>query len=200
MKNQFEIEGYHGTFKDNVHKIIEEGYTFSRRENHWLGQGIYFYEDIELAKWFITRKYNKKYRKQISVIKSILNTASDKVLDLDTNDGVDFVYKALKELINEIKIEFNIDDETTNRCIILDIIKEYYSIDIIKMTFKTNNQSYGGANIKFFEENYFPVGIYYSETQICATDNKCIKHSIEIDCSRDFKFPDKVWFKKNKKR
>ena len=36
MANKFEIEGYHGTFKENINNILEEGYTSNKRDDHWL--------------------------------------------------------------------------------------------------------------------------------------------------------------------
>lgn len=195
-----EIEAYHGTFKDNVNNILEKGYTFNRRDDHWLGQGIYFYDDIELARWFITRKYKGTHGKEIFVIKSTLSTVPEKVLNLDTNIGVDFVYEKVSQLISEINIIFDKEDEIKNRCIILDIIKELYNIDIIIMTFKTDFQSYGRARIKWFEDNYFPIGINYSETQICATDNDCIKNNVAVNNLKDYKLANKIWFPKNRKR
>lgn len=86
-----------------------------------------------------------------------------------------------------------------NRCIILDIIKEYYNIDIIIKTFQTKSQTYGGANIEWFERNYFSTGFNYNETQICATDNKCIKNTVELSSQEGYKQPEKIWFQKKKR-
>ncbi len=196
MTNTFKITGYHGTFKDNVNNILSEGYTPKMRDNHWLGQGIYFYDDIELAKWFASRRYAGKHGKQISVIKSLLSTIDEKVLDLNTRKGVDFVFEKISEIIDQLNIVFDKDNEIKNRCILLDIIKEYHQIDIIIKTFQTTSQTYGKVNIEWFEKNYFPTGFNYNETQICASNNECIVYKTELPSDDNYNLPNRIWFKK----
>ena len=193
-ENQFSIIGYHGTFSENVNRIIKKGYTFERKDNHWLGQGIYFYDKINLAKWFAERKSKKNYNKEISVIESFMCTGKEKVLNLDTNEGVDYLYSKIKERLHDIGKIVLSNDKTINRCIILDIIKEYYEIDIIIKTFETKTQTYGRANINWFEENMFMMGIYYSEKQICVTNNECIKNSKLVEEKQNYCYGSKLRF------
>ena len=46
--------GYHGTSSNCIDSISLNGLDsemVSKRDDHWLGQVIYFYEDIEQAIW-----------------------------------------------------------------------------------------------------------------------------------------------------
>ena len=40
------IVGYHNTESDNVDDIIANGFVCKKNEKHWLGQGIYFFNDV----------------------------------------------------------------------------------------------------------------------------------------------------------
>lgn len=78
-----ELVGYHGTKSSNVSDIISS--------NHWLGHGIYFFTDFELAEWWAktkVEKHNKKYhtKDKASVIKAEIQ--ADKIVDLDSEEIV----------------------------------------------------------------------------------------------------------------
>ena len=49
------ITGYHGTSSRHAESIAKNGLDPDKtheRPNHWLGQGVYFYENFGLAKWW----------------------------------------------------------------------------------------------------------------------------------------------------
>lgn len=53
------IIGYHGTKAKNVNPILKNGFIIAPKkdgDNHWLGHGIYFYSDYELADWWARTK------------------------------------------------------------------------------------------------------------------------------------------------
>ena len=43
------IIGYHNTESDNVEDIITNGFKYRKNEKHWLGQGIYFFDNLDMA-------------------------------------------------------------------------------------------------------------------------------------------------------
>jgi hypothetical protein len=51
-----ELLGFHGTEYRNLNKIISNEFIPYKRLDHWLGQGIYFYENFDLAKWWVSKK------------------------------------------------------------------------------------------------------------------------------------------------
>ena len=46
----YQTIGHHGTTKVNGYKILDSKFEVSRRDNLWLGDGVYFFdEDAEMA-------------------------------------------------------------------------------------------------------------------------------------------------------
>ncbi|HJF39948.1 hypothetical protein [Thomasclavelia spiroformis] len=44
-----QLVGYHGTLKENANNIIRtKKYEYDETRKHWLGDGIYFFEDAFL--------------------------------------------------------------------------------------------------------------------------------------------------------
>ena len=46
------IIGFHATDRALADSIIANGFSFSRSEEHWLGNGVYFFADPDLAVWW----------------------------------------------------------------------------------------------------------------------------------------------------
>ncbi|MFR2767236.1 MAG: hypothetical protein ACLTAI_02165 [Thomasclavelia sp.] len=45
-----QLVGYHGTLKENANNIIRtKKYEYDETRKHWLGDGIYFFEDAFFA-------------------------------------------------------------------------------------------------------------------------------------------------------
>ena len=93
------IKGHHGTDINSCEAILESNYKISEGDQHWLGEGVYFFieglstDTINLAKkWAIAEAWdndNKKYKyTELAVIESLIEVEEDKILDLTTEDGV----------------------------------------------------------------------------------------------------------------
>lgn len=193
------IEGFHGTFEVEAEKILRNGFQPQFRNNHWLGQGSYFYTEKKLAYWFISRNAETDYRKKGKgnkkvVIKVLLEEDEKKILDLDSPDGVDLFYYHLKEIFDEFKHVTFSSNEHKNMCTVLDVLSEYFDWNVIVKTFETSNPSYGAVNTRFFDENIFPLNVKYKETQICIRNDKCVKNK-EIEYpSGEFAYPELIRF------
>lgn len=74
--------GFHATSKDNVNKINEEGFIINkRRNNEWLGYGIYmFLYKVDADSWARGTYYCKN---NPVIIKCHVEVEEDKYLDLD---------------------------------------------------------------------------------------------------------------------
>jgi hypothetical protein len=168
------IKGYHGTNINYVNSILSEGFKSNVREDHWLGQGIYFYADFELAKWWAEKKFNR-FRKTAAIIYVEIKAESKDILDLDTLSGYNFFLTEIKQILSilKIRIKFSLDKRIENLCFALDLLKNELGINVIIRTFPKKNPSYGGHNISDFEKNYFnlPYDFVYLEKQICVTNN-----------------------------
>ena len=74
------IVGYHNTESDNVDDIIANGFVCKKNEKHWLGQGIYFFNDADTAFRNIDML---DHEKDIKTIIAEINIADSQFLNLD---------------------------------------------------------------------------------------------------------------------
>ena len=93
-----EITGYHGTRKEARSLILRKHFIPSRGENHWLGQGAYFFQDgcsagvDDAKKWAAVQAWDKnsarnKYDRYV-VLRAVIRLEKGKLLDLATDDGL----------------------------------------------------------------------------------------------------------------
>ena len=185
------IKGYHGTDINSCEAILESNYKISEGDQHWLGEGVYFFieglstDTINLAKkWAIAEAWdndNKKYKyTELAVIESLIEVEEDKILDLTTEDGV----KILSDLVS----------------LFFDTIKkrkknqknkewEFYDGELINMARKANNFPFdievvkGNYYIKFKEERIKGINLRTSNCTICTVYNpyKNIKSKNQVE-------------------
>lgn len=86
---------YHGTTKDNADIIIRDRYMLpSTGDDQWLGEGYYFYYDIEYAFRWILIKYTNNFKNQYadnydkiyneySILSAKIDIDQERVFDLD---------------------------------------------------------------------------------------------------------------------
>jgi hypothetical protein len=177
-----ETVGYHGTSEENVSDILENQFIAVRRDEHWLGQGIYFYDDSQLAEWWIKKKLETYSGVGPAVIKATMRCEKNSFLDLDRNGDLDLFFSKLENLLMSGQIEIDLrlrTDEKSrirNLCFCIDLLKRCSGLKLIAMTFLKANPSYVRGNILNFEEDYFPLpfAVSYKERQICAASNDII--------------------------
>ena len=108
------MKAYHGTSLENAESIMENGFWSSTGEEHWLGEGVYFFREDKLQAqvWAYHEKHNlikkKKYRQArkykgcVFEWKALLS--ADEFLNLDTRDGAIYYIEQLgifREMIDE---------------------------------------------------------------------------------------------------
>lgn len=163
---------YHGTkyqYKDN---ILNNGFTYRERKNHWLGQGIYFFEDKDQALCWDT----KGIRKVIFEVE--IEVPLVEVLDLDSISGMTFFKKEVNSILtnSDIMLEFKEEDEHTNRCFFLDIVKTINpNISLIKFTFQLKDPKYDKRELKQIQDK-IPLGLTINQLQYCLHKNEYIKN------------------------
>jgi len=196
MSDEF---GYHGTFVEAIDSITKEGFQNVKRDNHWLGQGVYFYDNSPLAHWWISKNSKTdplKRGKGVSfvIIKAQLSSAVKSVLDLDSVEGVNIFYQKIREMWNVFRtVQFS-NDEHQNLCFVLDVLAKQFDFQAIIKTFESSDPSYGVVNTRRFDRDLFKLNVRYKERQICVRSNSCIK-------ILDLEYPDteytirpKIWF------
>ncbi len=122
MNEEIQLICYHGTSSECKNNILKEGFKESKAEdNHWLGRGIYFFENLYYAiEWgviyFMNGNKYENYIQNAAIIRTVLNLENVSILDL--NDPIGYIYyfniiKCIKdrfpEKINSIKNENDIE-------------------------------------------------------------------------------------------
>ena len=170
------IKGHHGTDIDSCEAILESNYKISKGDQHWLGDGVYFFieglstDTTNLAeKWAIVEAWdndNKRYKyTDFAVIESIIEVDEDKILDLTTEDGV----KILLDLAN-----FFIDTIKKSKKNSKNKDWEFYDGELINIARKDKNFPFdvevvkGNFYIKFKEERIKGINLRTNNCTICT--------------------------------
>lgn len=100
------ITVYHGTSKQDAESILKEGFNRSKGDDHWLGDGVYFFTDKlctepeqNAKEWAIAGAWDKKdkaYRYDEGAVLKVELQLDEYFLDFGTTDGL-LYFKALKE-------------------------------------------------------------------------------------------------------
>jgi len=192
---------YHGTLSTYKNSIINNGFiaNFPKKgderwlqDNHWLGHGIYFYEDENLAiRWaeLKAKAKTKKFGKLIDPVvmsATILVDDESKICNLDNrfelNNLNRFLIELEKDLFNKKLLDFTIGIKSNEvdkdkyeelklmrmRCFGIDCYKKHNKLAVIMYTFKEDLVFCG-------EKSRIVLPI--NEKQICVENNVFIKDS-----------------------
>lgn len=177
------VEGFHGTSFENVAAIMQDGFQYTRRDDHWLGQGFYFYSEYDLAHWWIIRKRKADDGNGCAVIKAVFNCSRSEWLDLDTVPGVDYFISEVDSILSKesknVSLKFSattVEERIKNLCFALDLLKRARGIKLVALTFRKKKPTYAKQSIQDFTTKYFPLpeDIVYQERQICCSRNEII--------------------------
>lgn len=125
MKEVVTLLGYHGTINYFAELIVsQKEYKCNPRSDHWLGEGIYFFEnDKAEAEWWAgntkTKSQNKfthDQLKKVVLINEIFVDREKLYDDITTTDQKkleDFI-KSNKPIIEKLKKDFNIEGISKN--------------------------------------------------------------------------------------
>lgn len=185
MDSYVTLEAYHGTDLSNAESILKSGFKCRPNKHHWLGNGVYFYMDYSLARWWTTNPTNKfgVRVKKAAVIKCNIFVKNNYILDLRRlKDYTKFVEIYRNEFLpflfqgNLISVTEDMIDTKTLRCTYCDYLNIKYKYKLIIGTFYLPNQPYMPTEYgKFFET----FNISYIENQICVFDTNIIS-SMEL--------------------
>lgn len=190
MSTYIFLEAYHGTDISNVDSIIKSGFICKPNKYHWLGNGIYFYMDYSLAKWWTTNPTNKfgVNVKDGAIIKCKISVKDKCVLDLrELKDYTKFVDIYRNEFLpflfrgNLTSDDKDIIDTKTLRCTYCDYLNIRYKYKLIIGTFYLPTQPYMP---KEYGEFFDTFNISYIESQICIFDSKIIINKEVIPIER----------------
>jgi hypothetical protein len=175
---------FHGTDKTAAIEIINSNFLYKKSEEHWLGNGAYFYLDYSLAKWW-TSKPSKKFGTKINepaILKCSIEVNYDEILDLRKLESFeefakiyksDFLPKVFDDTIICHGISgANIKDVKKLRCTYCDYLSKLYELKAIIGTFHLPSQPYLKDD---YGDGFNQFDIAYTETQLCVFDQGIIK-------------------------
>ena len=171
---------FHGTDAKCAKSIQASGFVPKKNVEHWLGNGIYFFEDKSLAHWWTTRP-TKKFSSNIekpTIVEVTVRVNKENLLDMrclcDYIECSQKFKEYLKIIIWDIKPGYWTKMKKL-RCAFFDWLHNTHSIDCIVGTFNLKKQAYLPNSIN---KNMKHLLLPYIETQICVFSNALI-HEIK---------------------
>lgn len=141
--------GYHGTCSKHRYSIETDGFDPNKckyRKDHWLGQGVYFFDDYDKALWWATTISSQNNNCGSVIFKSLIEAPDDVVLNLDDNHQLDkFMTETLKvlgEIEKECSGKMPVFDDKNVRAVFFDYYKQKNGISVIVGTFQKDIAGY----------------------------------------------------------
>lgn len=178
--------GYHGTcskYRYNIEKVGLDPDKCKYRTDHWLGQGVYFFDDYEKAMWWAKTTSSHNDNCGAIIFKSIIEAPNEEVLDLDDNKQLDEfmteVLKIMEDVKNNCPGKMPIFEDCNFRAVLFDYYRQQNEISVIIGTFQKEFASYTTKRSeadKIMQRKIMnTIGIKFSERQICVSKKECIK-------------------------
>lgn len=177
--------GYHGTckkYRNSIEKVGFDPKKCNYRSDHWLGQGVYFFDDEIKAQWWA-----KEISKQNGFCGAIAYSATieapdDEVLDLDDNNQLDCFLSVILENCDQISRcngKKPIFTDEKFRAVFFDYYKIENNISVIIATFQKELAGYTSRRTPEEARRQKAImniiGIRFRERQICVSKKECIK-------------------------
>lgn len=160
---------FHGSVELAIDSILKEKhFHIEKRNDHWLGNGIYFYiDDISKAFWWATnarvkrekeRKSQKKMqlKEEEAIVLFEIVIERNNLIDLDTEQDrakINEFVRELEGLGTKLTFKEKKNEEQEKKealCSLIDMYVNYHeNIDAVKYTFKSEKRIY-----KKLEKNY----------------------------------------------
>lgn len=178
--------GYHGTCTKHRYNIEKNGLDPAKcryRSNHWLGQGVYFFDDYEKALWWASNSSAKNGNCGGVVFQSVIVADDEEVLNLDDNRQYDCFLTETINTLDEIKRECRgnmpIFKEDNFRAVFFDYYKKRKGISVIIGTFQKDIAGYttrrNSEELEKQKKIMEIIHIKFNERQICVSKKECIK-------------------------
>lgn len=168
------IVAYHGTDMSVAKDIVNDRFICKSNKEHWLGDGIYFYPDLSLAKWWTsnpTSKFGVAIEKP-AIIKCEIEIDEDRILNLSELSGFTKYIKLIDDFFSVALSDRSRPSERIDykkwRCAFFNYVFEINEADLIIAPFLVPTQPYFpiSKNKTLFEH----MNIMYTERQICLRE------------------------------
>ncbi len=186
--NEKTLIGYHGTLKNKVQDILQNGFKPSISEENeleWLGDGIYFWEDDYYAvQWNIIDIERRHLTKNIEnfnnydIIESKLVVSKSKLFELSSPEG-SIIYNNFKKKLTDKFLKAGLEEEMKELKLKSDkfwinLLEDngfFDEFDIITAVYKNSK------SIEKFKDDI----VLNTQKQICVKNQKCIIKSEKYD-------------------
>ena len=163
---------FHGTDYEVANTILKEGFKVGANKHHWLGNGVYFFKEYDIASWW-TSANAKEFGTDIKVpaiINVVLTAERDRILDLREIDDLK------KFLAWKYEYDIGIPDNSTiemevYRCNLFDGILREHDIDIIIGSFNPKSKTYI-KDIPELQSTLEKLKLIFSEVQYCVNESR----------------------------
>ena len=161
--------GYHGTTKENAEKILsEQRFYDSRKNNEWLGTGVYFFTYRKHAEWWVsTPRYNDK---ETRLLQAHLEYIPEQLVDLDDPTQL----ASLENMAKRVATRINASDKNIIAdCRTVGNAKRWcWACNLLKKLCPKI-----GIIIYTFPQPYinYVSGFYSNQRQICVSNHSIIK-------------------------
>lgn len=180
--------GYHGTVNKDVDSVLDDiinrGFEISIKDIEWLGKGIYFFDNESDAHWWNNNSEKKKFL-QKGIIKAEIFSKKMNFLNLDNEEDRNKLKEEFPKYLStlsEYGPTFDKENIQKLQCILLDMYKEEFDIQLLKKTFSSDDKS----PLKLDGEKLLFSILSKSQVQYCAANNNNIRNK-EVCYSSNFK-------------
>ncbi|SEJ82469.1 hypothetical protein SAMN04488127_2926 [Bhargavaea ginsengi] len=171
---------YHGTSDTSAKKIVasQSFIIKGNRTNHWLGDGFYLYrEDYKQASVWAQTKYRFRKNVKPTVLEARINAPFNKVLHLDTREGIESLARFLSHVREEIL--FEPEEDKISAHFVFSMMDPEYVWAIIK-TFTVQSRPIDeNKRLKqlSFIHNEEEISYRLQGTQVCVKNSRAIVDS-----------------------
>ena len=160
-----ELNAYHGTIDEKANKIVSNKFIHSKKDNEWLGFGVYFFTEEKYARWWASMEANKKQNCGSVPVVLAANIVTEEALfyDLDLQKNMVKMQEELRNVLEKLcgkgKAKLS---EAQMRCACCNFFAKKYKIEVFAYTF---------PSIAINE-----IGFPYTrkQRQLCVRYDKCI--------------------------
>lgn len=173
MADDISIKGFHGTDEKYVESILNDGFIIKTSDSHWLGNGIYFFNEVELAKWWATNPSNNfgchSQKPAIIVVK--LSCEYDRMFDMRQYKSYQCISDAYIVYSQLLKGK-TFDNPKKLRCAFFDWFYKRHGLYLIIACFLKDSPTYFNRDIRSTIKS---LEMSFPEIQYCVYNNEIIK-------------------------
>jgi len=151
---------YHGTDSSLFKSIKSNNFTTSKGDDHWLGEGIYFFTDgistsakKNAENWAIAAAWNKTSKKhnyaRFCIISAEIRCSEADFWDLSTENGLKEFNYAREEILKKISSKYNLaSNEVYRDSDLIDVVCKKMNYMVLKSNFYIKFKKERLENIK----------------------------------------------------